>query len=188
MIVLKSSGDHHWPWADAPDEGEAEKRFKAAYPSLYARMKNWESLVDLDTGKRRGLRHREDQGRFWWELRPCAYYDAFDRNRLAYPDLSWSSSFLTLSPGVMVSDLAFFVPSDEINNGPERGQRKKNTWDALGDLCGGIGDLPALLRIFDGLLLLWIVATAVWVFLTDPLWLVRYWCLAMTLTRLLRVC
>ncbi len=41
MILLKSSGDHHWPWTDAPDDAEAEKRFKAAYPSLYAYMKRW---------------------------------------------------------------------------------------------------------------------------------------------------
>lgn len=40
--------------------------------------------------------------------------DAFDQNRLVYPDLSWSGSFLTLTAGVMVSDLAFFLPSDEI--------------------------------------------------------------------------
>jgi hypothetical protein len=114
MIMLKSSGDHPWPWADAPDEAEAEKRFKKAHPSLHRHMKQWETFVDADTGKTRGLRHREDQGRFWWELRPCAYYEAFDRNRLAYPDLSWSASFQTLSPGSMLSDLAFLVPSDEI--------------------------------------------------------------------------
>jgi hypothetical protein len=114
MIVLRSSSDYSWPWADAADEAEAERRFEAVYPSLYAYMKAWESLVDPQTSKRRGLRHREDQGRFWWELRPCAYYDTFERSRLGYPDLSWSASFQMLSPGTMVSDLTFFIPSDEI--------------------------------------------------------------------------
>jgi Eco57I restriction-modification methylase len=28
MIVLKSSGDYEWPWANAPSEGAAEERFK----------------------------------------------------------------------------------------------------------------------------------------------------------------
>jgi hypothetical protein len=32
MIVLKSSTDHQWPWADASDEVEAERRFRATYP------------------------------------------------------------------------------------------------------------------------------------------------------------
>jgi hypothetical protein len=62
MIMLKSSSDHHWPWADASDEAEAEKRFAAAYPSLHAHMKSWESFVDPNTGKSHGLRYREDQG------------------------------------------------------------------------------------------------------------------------------
>lgn len=84
MILLKSSGDHFWPWADASDEVEAEKRFKTAYPLLHEHMKAWESFTDPETGKVRGLRHREDQGRFWWELRPCSFYELFSQPRLAY--------------------------------------------------------------------------------------------------------
>jgi len=113
MIVLKSSTDHHWPWADASDELKAEQRFRAAYPSLHAHMKKYEEIIDPKTGKARGLRHREDHGRFWWELRACAYYDAFDRSRLAYPDLSWAPSFQMLPPGTMVSNLAYIIPTDE---------------------------------------------------------------------------
>jgi len=30
MIVLKSSGDYSWPWADATDEAEAERCESAA--------------------------------------------------------------------------------------------------------------------------------------------------------------
>jgi hypothetical protein len=93
MIMLKSSSDHHWPWADAPDEPEAEKRFKVAYPSLHAHMKPWESLVDPETGKYRGLRHREDHGRFWWELRSCAYYDSFDKPKIIYQEIQFFPSY-----------------------------------------------------------------------------------------------
>jgi hypothetical protein len=78
MIVLKSSGDQTWPWAGAADETDAERRFRATYPSLYAHMKRFEEIVDPDTGRRRGLRHRDDHGRFWWELRPCSYYQLFE--------------------------------------------------------------------------------------------------------------
>jgi hypothetical protein len=92
---------------------EAEQRFRATYPSLHAHMKKYEEIIDPKTGKARGLRHREDQGRFWWELRACAYYDAFDRNRLTYPDLSWSPSFQMLGPGTMVSNLVYIIPTDE---------------------------------------------------------------------------
>jgi hypothetical protein len=111
MIVLKSSSDYAWPWADAPDEAEAEKRFKVAYPSLHAHMKSWESLVDPETSKRRGLRHREDQGRFWWELRPCAYYEAFERPKVLYVDITWSASFSHDTSGRFTSNTSYFVPS-----------------------------------------------------------------------------
>jgi hypothetical protein len=111
MIALKSSGDHPWPWADSPDEAEAEKRFEAAYPSLHAHMKEWESFVDPDTHKRRGLRHREDHGHFWWELRSCAYYDAFEKPKVLYVDITWSASFSHDTTARMTSNTSYFVPS-----------------------------------------------------------------------------
>lgn len=113
MIMLKSSGDHHWPWADAPDEAEAERRFKASYPSLYAHMKAWESLTDPQTGKRRGLRHREDRGRFWWELRPCAYYNAFEKPKVLYVDITWSASFSRDTTGRVTNNTCYFVPCSD---------------------------------------------------------------------------
>ena len=113
MIVLKSSGDYFWPWADATDEAEAERCFRTTYPSLHAHMKKYEEIIDQNTGKARGLRHREDHGRFWWELRSCTYYDAFDRVRIAYPDLSWSPSFQVLGPGTMVSNLTYMISTND---------------------------------------------------------------------------
>jgi hypothetical protein len=113
MIVLKSSGDYRWPWAKATDETEAEHCFRAAYPSLYAHMKRYEEVFDKKTGKVRGLRHREDQGRFWWELRSCTYYDAFEHSRVAYPDLSWSPSFQVLDPGTMVSNVTYMISTND---------------------------------------------------------------------------
>ncbi len=66
MIVMKSSGDHPWPWADASDQAEAERRFKQTYPALHRHFKKFERFKDERTGKLRGLRYREDQGRWWW--------------------------------------------------------------------------------------------------------------------------
>ncbi len=36
MIVLKSSGDHHWPWADARTKPRRRSDSRATYPSLHA--------------------------------------------------------------------------------------------------------------------------------------------------------
>jgi len=76
-------------------------------------MKLWESLVDPETGDRRGLRHREDQGRFWWELRPCAYYDSFDKPKVLYVDITWSASFSHDTSGRMTSNTSYFVPAND---------------------------------------------------------------------------
>ncbi|CAO3409805.1 hypothetical protein [Azospirillum largimobile] len=63
MILLKSSGDHPWPWATAATETEAEALFRRTYPSLHAHMKQFETMPP-ENGKPKGLRHREDHGRF----------------------------------------------------------------------------------------------------------------------------
>jgi hypothetical protein len=115
MIVLKSSADSSWPWADAPDECEAERRFRATYPSLHAHMKSWESHVEGETGNERGLRHREDQGRFWWELRPCAYYDAFAQPKIIYQVIQFYAGYSLDEDGRLLNDKAFLLPTADRN-------------------------------------------------------------------------
>jgi hypothetical protein len=81
MIVLKSSGNHAWPWSNAGDG--AEVVFQRTYPGLHAHMK---SLQDR-------LMARQDQGRYWWELRACDYYGAFDRPKIVHTDIAWRPQF-----------------------------------------------------------------------------------------------
>lgn len=54
MILLKSSGDHKWPWSGKP-EVEAEQLFKQVYPAPYHHLKPLEDK----------LRVRQDKGRYW---------------------------------------------------------------------------------------------------------------------------
>lgn len=112
MILLRSSGNHPWPWADCHDAAEAEKIFAESYPALHAHMKLFEDLGrDPKTGKPRGLRHREDHGRFWWELRACDYYDAFEAPKILYVDITWSPSFSLDKSGRYMNNTAYFIPS-----------------------------------------------------------------------------
>jgi hypothetical protein len=84
MIVLKSSGNHAWPWSEAPDEERAEQIFLKSFPTLHGHMKAFEEYTDPETKKKIGLRVREDKGRFWWELRSCDYYHIFSLPRIVY--------------------------------------------------------------------------------------------------------
>jgi hypothetical protein len=113
MIVLKSSSDHPWPWADAPDEAEAERRFKKTYPTLHAHLKNWEEFTDAESGKLRGLRHRLDHGRFWWELRPCSYYEHFSRPRIVYQAIQFYAQYSIERGERFGNNKTFFLETDD---------------------------------------------------------------------------
>ncbi|RNJ47897.1 Eco57I restriction-modification methylase domain-containing protein [Methylocystis hirsuta] len=113
MIVLKSSGNFEWPWANAADEMQAEAIFAQTYPALHRHMKVFEEWLDAKTNKKAGLRHREDRGRFWWELRACDYYAAFEKPKVLYVDITWSASFSLDRSGRFTNNTGYFIPSGD---------------------------------------------------------------------------
>jgi hypothetical protein len=114
MIVMKSSSDHPWPWADADDEPRAEKIFKREFPALHRHFAPFAEFEDPKTGKRRGLRHREDKGRFWWELRPCAYYKAFEKPKIVYQEIQFHPAYSYDEAGRVTNNKGFILPSDDL--------------------------------------------------------------------------
>ena len=100
MIVLKSSGDHAWPWSAAGDD--AEEMFRRTYPSLYEHVKPLEEK----------LRKRQDKGRYWWELRSSAYYDLFEQPKIMYQVIQFHPQYGFDTSGVMTNNKGFFIPSD----------------------------------------------------------------------------
>jgi hypothetical protein len=101
MIALKSSGDHEWPWAGAGQD--AESIFSRTYPGIHRHLKPLEGA----------LRKRQDQGRFWWELRACAYWKELSKPRIAYQDITWSPSFCLTSPDYLSNNTTYFLSSDD---------------------------------------------------------------------------
>lgn len=114
MILLKSSSDHEWPWSSETAESKAEAIFRATFPSLHARMKQFEEFTDPKTGKLKGLRHREDQGRFWWELRPCAYYDLFASNKIIYQAIQFHSRYSFEAEERYGNNKTYFLETDNV--------------------------------------------------------------------------
>ncbi len=101
MIALKSSGDHPWPWAHAGEEAEAV--FQRTYPGLYAHLKPLEDA----------LRKRQDHGRYWWELRACAYWDELTKPRIAYQDITWTANFCLTPADYLSNNTTYFIPSQD---------------------------------------------------------------------------
>lgn len=102
MIVLKSSENFPWPWADSGDD--AETVFRKEFPSIYQHLSEF----------RENLVNRQDQGRYWWELRSCAYWSEFDRPKIMYPEITWRSEWGLDTKGVLCNNTAYILPSDDL--------------------------------------------------------------------------
>jgi hypothetical protein len=102
MIVLKSSSDHAWPWSDAG--AETEEVFRQTYPSLYRHMKPLEDR----------LRKRQDKGQYWWELRSCSYYSAFEQPKIVHTDITWRPQFAVAHEPTYLLNTAYLWPTSDL--------------------------------------------------------------------------
>jgi hypothetical protein len=99
MILLSSSANTKWPWSDVDTKEQAEMFFRDAFPSVYQFMKQKED----------GLANRTDQGRFWWELRSCAYLENLLLPKFIWQDLSFHSRFCLDTTGMVPEMTCFFL-------------------------------------------------------------------------------
>ena len=111
MIVLKSSGNHAWPWANAGDENEAEAIFAKTYPSIHLQMSKYAEWVDQKSKKRIGLKHREDHGRFWWELRSCDYYHEFLPEKIMFQAIQFAPRYTLDGEGRFGNNKTYILTS-----------------------------------------------------------------------------
>jgi hypothetical protein len=102
MIVLKSSENEPWPWADSGDR--AEVAFSKTYPSIYSHLNRF----------RGPLIKRQDQGRYWWELRSCAYWTDFDKPKLMYPEITWKAEWCWDNAGTLCNNTAYFLAREDL--------------------------------------------------------------------------
>ncbi len=54
-----------------------------------------------------GCRKRQDQGEFWWELRPCDYYEYFEHTKIIFPDIAKGPRFHLDSEGFYLANTAY---------------------------------------------------------------------------------
>ncbi len=74
LITIESSENKQHPWSGKPEK-EAEKIFAKTYPAIHARFQKF----------RDALIQRDDQGKFFWELRSCAYWQEFEQPKIVIP-------------------------------------------------------------------------------------------------------
>ena len=71
--------------------------------------------VDGQTAKQyeEKLRARTDQGEYWWELRTCAYYAAFERSKVMYQDIQFHPQYTLDTEGTLANNMCFLLPSGD---------------------------------------------------------------------------
>lgn len=103
-IVIPSGQNRTWPWAAADSEARAEEIFAATYPSVHAHLKQFEEP----------LRARQDKGEFWWELRSCDYYDAFESPKIIVQCIAYYSQLALDERGHYVNNKVIVLPTDDL--------------------------------------------------------------------------
>jgi len=84
----------------------AEEYFSKAFPSVYKFLKTTGENIK---GKGKGLFARDDQGDYWWELRPCVYYEEFAKEKIVWGELSDQQKFAYDSAGLYANNTIFFI-------------------------------------------------------------------------------
>jgi hypothetical protein len=60
-------------------------------------------------------RARQDQGEFWWELRPCAYFAEFDQTKFFWPEIGKVPRFSLDQTGLFINNKGYICPGDDLS-------------------------------------------------------------------------
>lgn len=115
------------------DEEPAWEKMRAEYPALAAYLEPFA----------RAGRKRQDQGQFWWELRACSYYDAFEKPKIFYPDIAKYPRFSWDEQGIFTNNKGYILPTTDISLLGILQSRV--IWFCITHLCAPLGERIGLM-------------------------------------------
>jgi len=59
------------------------------------------------------LQRRDDQGKYYWELRSCVYWNEFEKPKILYPDIYEHQSFTWDVDKYFTANTCYFIRTDE---------------------------------------------------------------------------
>lgn len=85
-------------------EAQAWEKFAAFCPAIAAHL----------ALRREKMQQRYDQGDYWWELRPCDYYDAFETPKIFWPDITKYPRFSWDTSGAYLNNTGYVAVTDQL--------------------------------------------------------------------------
>ncbi len=69
---------------------------KKRYPAIYNHLETIGEQIESGAikSKGKGLFNRDDQGQNWWNLRACAYYFEFEKEKIVWQEMATEGSFI----------------------------------------------------------------------------------------------
>jgi len=116
------------------DEARAWRGLQDRHPALAAHLAPFAEQA----------RKRQDKGEFWWELRPCDYYEAFDVPKVFWPDIAKSPRFVWDEFQTRIGNTAYFTsPATPYLLGV---LASRATWFAISQLSQAFGERAGVQR------------------------------------------
>jgi hypothetical protein len=99
-------------WTNEHKEREDSKEFfKKTFPALYNHFISFANVK----GKGKGLFDRDDQGDYWWELRPCDYYPEFEKEKIVWQRVTKSPKFAIVPSEYYCEATTHFMTTNKEN-------------------------------------------------------------------------
>jgi adenine-specific DNA-methyltransferase len=87
-------------WTNEKRKNEAPEFFiECQFPSLIKYLKNFETKA----------KKRDDQGDYWWELRACAYYPEFEKEKVVYGQFQDNAEYAIAGKGIFLSSNEYMI-------------------------------------------------------------------------------
>ena len=92
---------------DVASEADAWNKFQTKYTALTEHLLHYEAQARI----------RQDQGRYWWELRPCNYYSAFEQPRIHSTKVSLFPKFSLSDETSYAGNTSYVLPVPDMETG-----------------------------------------------------------------------
>jgi len=105
VIVIPAGWTNKVSSSFSIDYKKAEQFIWQQFPALMQHLKPFEEKA----------KKRDDQGDYWWELRHCAYYPEFEKEKVVWGNISYNSQFSFVEEGVFINAPANLIVSNSVS-------------------------------------------------------------------------